>query len=403
MVPEIPTGCPHCGTARALGQMTCGTCGYDFRTRQMGAGTAAGGPTEPPEGPRSASLASALLQQTAAMPLLDPDDGGPEPAAAPSPQEDGVPSPDPGPTSAPARSTGPVEPLDHVTRVGPSPAGSLPAAAPRAPASPSGSAGSREPTDPGAPSGATGPAGGDGEGAAPGPVNLLGAVDPIASFLRTAQGPAPGGFGSVPPDVTRVGPNVPVGPPARSESVPPASRPPTGRTSLPVELANLGFPDPQAPVPVGPGSPAQRPGEPGEPDPGARVTSWVAEIWIDPEWYADQEADEPCPPDPGRPELVPLTASTALIGRRSVSRNIHPTLECGSDTGVSRRHARLFTDGRRWWVEDLESANGTYIGSPGEPLPLDPLEPGKRFEITGGNQIYVGAWTRIALKPAGEG
>ena len=30
---------------------------------------------------------------------------------------------------------------------------------------------------------------------------------------------------------------------------------------------------------------------------------------------------------------------------------------------VSSRHARVFPDGGAWWVEDLGSTNGTYIGS----------------------------------------
>ena len=50
-------------------------------------------------------------------------------------------------------------------------------------------------------------------------------------------------------------------------------------------------------------------------------------------------------------------------------------LDLGTDTGVSRRHAQLTTDGMRWFVEDLQSANGTYVGASGAPLPTTPVRP----------------------------
>ncbi|MDQ1292975.1 MAG: hypothetical protein QG608_856 [Actinomycetota bacterium] len=366
--------------------MICRSCGYDYRTRQMGSREPS---ASPPESKRP-SLASALLQQTAAMPILDSED---EPAKA-------VPAP---------QAASPASPLDHVTRVGPAPVGPLPPAA--QPVS-----GLRP-----APSGPAGP------DLAVGPTNRPGAFDPAGSLLRSRQEKPSGTFGSIPPDVTRVGPNVPVGPGAESVPMPPVPPPTLPRTlppppsalpsapagvpapaprvtSLPKALANLGFPDPAAPEHFGSQVPPESSGPPGDPERSGHsgnTARWVAEIWVDPEWYADQEADDPCPPDPGGPDLVPLTGKIALIGRRSLSRNIHPTLECGSDTGVSRRHARLSTDdGQRWWVEDLESANGTYVGSPDEPLPLDPLAPGERVELTENDHIYLGAWTRIALRPA---
>src|SRR5665647_1280032 len=74
---------------------------------------------------------------------------------------------------------------------------------------------------------------------------------------------------------------------------------------------------------------------------------WVAEVWVDPDWYADQESDEELP-SPGLPIVVPLRTRSLLIGRRSVSRNIHPDIECASDVGVSRRQAQLTVSGHRW-------------------------------------------------------
>jgi hypothetical protein len=126
---------------------------------------------------------------------------------------------------------------------------------------------------------------------------------------------------------------------------------------------------------------------------------WVAEIWVDPDWYATQESDEPCP-SPGMPVVAPLRDSSLLVGRRSVSRNIHPQVDCGADHGVSRRHAQLTTDGQRWWVEDLQSSNGTFVGPAGAPIPTIPVTPGQRVEFAPGDRVYVGAWTRIVVRRA---
>jgi hypothetical protein len=67
---------------------------------------------------------------------------------------------------------------------------------------------------------------------------------------------------------------------------------------------------------------------------------------------------------------------------------------------VSRRQAQLTTDGRRWWVEDLQSSNGTYVGAASGPLPVDPVPPGQRQELAEDARIYVGAWTRVVVRRA---
>ena len=97
---------------------------------------------------------------------------------------------------------------------------------------------------------------------------------------------------------------------------------------------------------------------------------------------------------------MPLRTQSLLIGRRSKSRNIHPEIECPSDVGISRRQAQLTTDGQRWWVEDLQSSNGTYVGSASGPLPTDALPPGQRRELAEDDRIYVGAWTRVVVRRA---
>jgi hypothetical protein len=126
---------------------------------------------------------------------------------------------------------------------------------------------------------------------------------------------------------------------------------------------------------------------------------WVAEVWVDPDWYAAQESEDPCP-SPGLPAVVQLAAKSVLVGRPSTSRNIHPEIDCTGDAGVSRRQAQLTTDGRRWWVEDLQSSNGTYVGPASGPLPNDPIPPGQRRELSEDDRIYIGAWTRVVVRRA---
>jgi hypothetical protein len=138
---------------------------------------------------------------------------------------------------------------------------------------------------------------------------------------------------------------------------------------------------------------------PTPPAPPAAMAEWVVERWVDPDWYAVQQSDDPCP-SPGLPAVIPLTEKSLLIGRPSRSRNINPEIDCGDDTGVSRRQAQLTTDGQRWWVEDLQSSNGTYVASAAGPLPEDPIIPGQRQELNPDDRIYVGAWTRLVVRKA---
>jgi hypothetical protein len=128
-------------------------------------------------------------------------------------------------------------------------------------------------------------------------------------------------------------------------------------------------------------------------------TAWVAEVWVDPEWYAAQKSEDPLPSG-GLPDIVVLRQNSLLVGRTSVSRDIHPQIDCGGDSGVSRRQCQLNTDGQRWWVEDLQSANGTYVSAAGAELPTDPIPPGQRREVQDGDRIFVGAWTRLVIRKA---
>jgi FHA domain len=133
----------------------------------------------------------------------------------------------------------------------------------------------------------------------------------------------------------------------------------------------------------------------------AETFDWVAEVWIDPAWYEAQQSPDPMP-SPGLPAVVPLSSKSILIGRTSQSRNIHPHIDCESDSGVSRRQTQLTSDGTRWWVEDLDSANGTFVAPATGPLPADPIPVGVKHELASDDRVYVGAWTRIVIRRATE-
>ena len=143
------------------------------------------------------------------------------------------------------------------------------------------------------------------------------------------------------------------------------------------------------------------------PDVGASTappltTEWVAELWVDPKWYAGQSSPDPLP-SPGPPRVVALRHTSLLVGRESRSRGIHPDVDCGTDAGVSRRHAQLTTDGTRWWVEDLDSSNGTFVGDAVGDLPTRPIPTGRKTEIGPDDRVYLGSWTRLVVRRAVPG
>lgn len=72
---------------------------------------------------------------------------------------------------------------------------------------------------------------------------------------------------------------------------------------------------------------------------------------------------------------VPLTDSGVLIGRNP---------ECSlvlSDEFASGRHARVYAEGEQWFVDDLGSTNGTFVG---------PARIGEHVALHEGSRIRIG-------------
>ena len=129
------------------------------------------------------------------------------------------------------------------------------------------------------------------------------------------------------------------------------------------------------------------------------VADWVVERWVDPDWYAVQQSDDPCP-SPGLPVVVPLTAKSVLIGRPSKSRGITP------GDRLRRRHRRQPPSGpadhrRPALVGGRPPVLQRHLRRPAsDPLPEDPITPGQRRELNEDDRIYVGAWTRLVVRKA---
>lgn len=127
---------------------------------------------------------------------------------------------------------------------------------------------------------------------------------------------------------------------------------------------------------------------------------WVVEQHVDPDWYSGhgEVSLGPCPAA-GLAKLLALDGASQVIGRQSVSRNIVPDIDCSPDTGVSRRHAGLSVDDAgRLFLEDLGSANGTFLARASEAIPDLPIPVGRHVEVSEGDQIYLGAWTRLVIR-----
>lgn len=128
---------------------------------------------------------------------------------------------------------------------------------------------------------------------------------------------------------------------------------------------------------------------------------WVVEVWVDRAWYDRQDSDQPAPAQ-AAPLVVPVRGQSMVLGRASESLGVRPDVDCGEDLGVSRQHAKLTTDGHRFWVHDLGGPNGTFVGTVGEPHPRRPIGEDEQVEVDADDRIWLGSWTRVVVRPAHE-
>ncbi|MEO7397216.1 MAG: FHA domain-containing protein, partial [Ilumatobacteraceae bacterium] len=86
-----------------------------------------------------------------------------------------------------------------------------------------------------------------------------------------------------------------------------------------------------------------------------------------------------------------------------------------ADTAVSRQHAQLIatssagdgaaTDAQAdaYAAVDLGSTNGTFIVPAGAApdVTIEPIAPGVPVVLTDGDQLYLGAWSRLTVRYTG--
>ncbi len=93
----------------------------------------------------------------------------------------------------------------------------------------------------------------------------------------------------------------------------------------------------------------------------------------------------------GRQIQLPITAEL-LLGREDAAHGIFPDLDLthdgGLEKGVSRRHAKIFRQEGEFYIEDVGSANGTFLND----RRLTPYLP---YPLQEGDQVQIG---RLRLK-----
>jgi hypothetical protein len=116
-------------------------------------------------------------------------------------------------------------------------------------------------------------------------------------------------------------------------------------------------------------------------------------IMADPSLAEDEESRAQCPVDYIE-RVFPLDLDENLIGRRSDEKGVFPEIMI-DDPGVSRRHLKFNKqpDGSFAALE-LGSANGTKLNG-------NDLAPGIVTPVSEGDELTLGAWTRLKLRLRG--
>jgi len=132
-----------------------------------------------------------------------------------------------------------------------------------------------------------------------------------------------------------------------------------------------------------------------------RSVTWTAVVTADRAYYehiqAVNDADTMAIsvfPDSYQERRILLTDKELLIGRRSDRQHVYPDIDLIGpplDPGIHRRHAKLVpAAGGSWTVVDLGMENGIMVN--GRDVPS-----GDSVLLSHGDQIHLGAWTRITI------
>jgi serine/threonine-protein kinase len=84
------------------------------------------------------------------------------------------------------------------------------------------------------------------------------------------------------------------------------------------------------------------------------------------------------------------TDSESLIGRMDPNRGIRPEVDLSKydpAARVSRRHAKIISQGNQFYIEDLGSANGTFINGSVR------LAQGRPYVLVSGDELKLGETT----------
>jgi hypothetical protein len=175
--------------------------------------------------------------------------------------------------------------------------------------------------------------------------------------------------------------SVSVGSPTGLSSVapPPAATPPAPAAT------------PPAPAATPPAAPAATP---------PVTATWTAVVTADRVYFdrivasVSPDASELSFPDYCPERRFRLSGTEVRVGRRSVSRGIHPEIDLTgppADPGVSRLHALLVAGpGGTWSVVDPGSENGTLVN--GNTIPAN-----QAVALHDGDRIHLGAWTAVTI------
>jgi hypothetical protein len=83
-------------------------------------------------------------------------------------------------------------------------------------------------------------------------------------------------------------------------------------------------------------------------------------------------------------------SSETVIGRVDPQTGAAPDLDLSPDDTVSRRHARIYTRSGRYWLQDLDSMNGTRHNG-------EWLQPGGEVVLEQGDEIVLGELCRLKV------